>query len=94
MAKKLYIGNLSYQTTEDTLRNHFSGFGTVSSVKIVTDRDSGTSKGFGFIEMSTDEEANAAIAGSNGIEFDGRQIRVNEAKDKPQSGGNYGSKKW
>ena len=94
MAKKLYVGNLSYQTTEDTLQNHFAGFGTVSSVKIVTDRDSGNSKGFGFIEMSTDEEANAAIAGSDGVEFDGRQIRVNEAKDKPSRGGNYGGKKW
>jgi len=91
MAKKLYVGNLSYNTTEDSLRNHFSGFGNVASAKIIVDRETGNSKGFGFIEMSTDEEASAAIAGTNGIEFDGRQIRVNEAMDKPRrerSGGN------
>jgi len=91
MAKKLYVGNLSYNTTEDRLRNHSSGFGNVASAKIIVDRETGNSKGFGFIEMSTDEEASAAIAGTNGIEFDGRQIRVNEAMDKPRrerSGGN------
>ena len=84
MAKKLYVGNLSYSTTEDGLRNLFAEFGNVASVKIIFDRVSGNSKGFGFIEMSTDEEANAAIAGTNGNELDGRQIRVNEAMDKPQ----------
>ena len=92
MAKKLYVGNLSYNTTEDGLRNYFAGFGTVTSAKIITDRDTGNSKGFGFIEMSTDEEANAAIKGTNGTEYDGRQLRVNEAMDKPRrerSGGNW-----
>ncbi|MDR3276600.1 MAG: RNA-binding protein [Treponema sp.] len=92
MAKKLYVGNLSYNTTEDSLRNLFSDFGAVASAKIVFDRDSGNSKGFGFIEMNTDEEAVAAIAGTNGKELDGRQIRVNEAMDKPRrerSGGGY-----
>ena len=91
MAKKLYVGNLSYNTTEDGLRSMFSGFGTVASVKIIFDRDSGNSKGFGFVEMSTDEEASAAITGTNGKEFEGRQIRVNEAMDKPrrQGGGNW-----
>ena len=91
MAKKLYVGNLSYNTTEDGLRNYFAGFGNVASVKIIADRESGNSKGFGFIEMRTDEEATAAIAGTNGTELDGRQIRVNEAMDKPRrerSGGN------
>ena len=83
MAKKLYVGNLSYNTTEDSLRNYFSGFGSVASAKIIVDRDTGNSKGFGFIEMSSDDEANAAIAGTNGTELDGRQIRVNEAMDKP-----------
>jgi RNA recognition motif-containing protein len=93
MAKKLYVGNLSYNTTEDGLKNLFSGFGSVASVKIIFDRESGNSKGFGFIEMGSDEEATAAIAGTNGREFDGRQLRVNEAMDKPRrergGGGNW-----
>jgi RNA recognition motif-containing protein len=84
MGKKLYVGNLSYNTTEDSLRDLFQSFGTVTSVKIITDRDSGSSKGFGFVEMGSDEEANAAIAGANGREQDGRQLRVNEAMDKPR----------
>ena len=95
MAKKLYVGNLSYNTTEDGLRGMFSGFGTVASAKIIFDRETGNSKGFGFIEMSTEEEATAAIAGTNGQEFEGRQLRVNEAIDKPRrdrgSGGGYGN---
>jgi RNA recognition motif-containing protein len=95
MAKKLYVGNLSYNTTEDTLRNLFSEFGSVASAKIIFNRDTGESKGFGFIEMSTDEEAGAAITGANGREFEGRQLRVNEAMDKPRrdrfggGGGNW-----
>jgi len=95
MAKKLYVGNLSYNTTEDGLRNLFSGFGSVASVKIIFDRETGNSKGFGFIEMTTDEEATAAITGTNGREYDGRQLRVNEAIDKPRrdrgAGGGYGN---
>ena len=93
MAKKLYVGNLSYNTTEDGLRNLFSGFGSVASAKIIVDRETGNSKGFGFIVMGSDDEANAAIAGTNGREFDGRQLRVNEAMDKPRGerrgGGNW-----
>ncbi|MCL2126737.1 MAG: RNA-binding protein [Treponema sp.] len=91
MAKKLYVGNLSYSTTEDSLRNYFASFGNVVSAKIIFDRETGNSKGFGFIEMGADDEASAAIAGTNGTEFEGRQIRVNEAMDKPRrerSGGN------
>jgi RNA recognition motif-containing protein len=84
MVKKLYVGNLSYQTGEDTLRNYFSGFGTVESVKIITDRDTGYSKGFGFVELNTDDDARAAIAAANGAEFDGRKLKVNEAIDKPR----------
>jgi RNA recognition motif-containing protein len=98
MAKKLYVGNLSYNTTEDGLRTLFSNFGSVASAKIIFDRETGNSKGFGFIEMDTDEEASAAIAGTNGREFEGRQLRVNEAMDKPQrdrgSRGNYGGNSW
>ena len=95
MTKKLYVGNLSYNTTEEGLRNHFSAYGNVASAKIISDRDSGNSKGFGFIEMSTEEEAAAAIASTNGQEFEGRQLRVNEAIDKPRrdrgsGGGGYG----
>ena len=98
MAKKLYVGNLSYTTTEDNLRNMFSSFGSVASAKIIYDRETGNSKGFGFVEMSTDEEASAAIAGTNGHEFEGRQLRVNEAMDKPRrdrsGGGGYGGGNW
>jgi RNA recognition motif-containing protein len=95
MAKKLYVGNLSYNTNEDTLRNLFSEFGSVTSAKIIINRDTGESKGFGFVEMGTDEEASAAIAGINGRDFEGRQLRVNEAMDKPRrdrfggGGGNW-----
>jgi RNA recognition motif-containing protein len=84
MGKKLYVGNLSYNTYEDGLRSLFQAYGQVASVKIITDRDSGQSKGFGFVEMGTDEEARAAIAGMNGYEVDGRQLKVNEAMDKPR----------
>ncbi|MDR3355807.1 MAG: RNA-binding protein [Spirochaetaceae bacterium] len=95
MGNKLYVGNLSYTTSEENLSNYFSSYGTVTSTKIIFDRDSGKSKGFGFVEMSNDAEANAAIQDTNGKEFDGRQIRVNLAMDKPHrdhsSGGGYGS---
>jgi RNA recognition motif-containing protein len=92
MAKKLYVGNLSYNTYEDGLRNLFAPYGNVESVKIITDRDTGNSKGFAFLEMSSDEEAQAAIKGTNGTELDGRTIKVNEAMDKPrrEHGGGYG----
>jgi RNA recognition motif-containing protein len=95
MAKKLYVGNLSYNTTEDTLRTLFSEFGSVASAKIIFNRDTGESKGFGFVEMGSDEEAAAAVTGVNGRDFEGRQIRVNEAMDKPRrdrfggGGGNW-----
>jgi RNA recognition motif-containing protein len=100
MAKKLYVGNLSYNTYEDNLRNLFAPYGNVESVKIITDRDTGNSKGFAFLEMSTDEEAQAAIKGINGTELDGRVIKVNEAMDKPRrdhgsgGGGGYGGGRW
>jgi len=93
MAKKLYVGNLSYNTTEDSLRNLFGAYGNVVSAKIITDRETGNSKGFGFVEMSTDEEAESATAGTDETEFDGRKIRVNAAMDKPRRDG-PGGNRW
>jgi RNA recognition motif-containing protein len=84
VGKKIYVGNLSYNTYEAELRQMFQAYGEVASVKIITDRDSGNSKGFGFVEMSTDSEAQAAIAGMNGRDVGGRQLKVNEAEDKPR----------
>jgi RNA recognition motif-containing protein len=89
MGKKLYVGNLSYNTREDGLRELFSPFGTVASAKIITDRDTGSSKGFGFVEMETEEAAGAAIAATNGTDLDGRQIKVNEAQDRPRRDNRY-----
>ena len=80
MAKKLYIGGLSYDTNEDALKELFSQAGTVESATIITDRMSNRSKGFGFVEMSSDEEAQKAIKMFNGKELDGRNIIVNEAR--------------
>jgi RNA recognition motif-containing protein len=100
MGKKLYVGNLSYNTTEEGLKSHFSEFGVVTSAKVIFDRETGNSKGFGFVEMDTDETAAAAITGMNGREVDGRQLRVNEAMDKPErhggggGRGGYGQSNW
>ena len=80
MAKKLYVGGLSYSTTEDALKELFAQAGAVESATIITDRMSGRSKGFGFVEMSSDEEAQKAIELFNGKELDGRSITVNEAR--------------
>lgn len=80
MATKLFVGGLSWDTTEDSLRNFFAGVGTVSSATIINDKFTGKSRGFGFVEMSTDEEAQKAIAELNGKSLDGRTIVVNEAK--------------
>jgi RNA recognition motif-containing protein len=84
MGKKIYVGNLNYKTTEESLRSLFAGYGEVKSATVITDRGTGSSKGFGFIEMGTDQEATAAISALNGWELDGRQLRVNEANDKPK----------
>ena len=80
MAKKLYVGGLAYATTEDGLRNAFAQAGNVTSASIIMDRMSGRSKGFGFVEMSTDEEAQKAIEMWNGKELEGRRLTVNEAR--------------
>ena len=90
MATKLYVGGLSYSTTEDELREYFSGAGNVTSVAIIIDKMTGRSKGFGFVEMSTEEEMSSAISMFNGKEFGGRTLTVNEAKpqeDRPRTGG-------
>lgn len=91
MAKKLYVGGLPYDTNENALKDVFGQAGTVDSVSIIIDRMSGRSKGFGFVEMSSDEEAQKAIEMFNGKEFEGRNITVNEAKPmEPRSqGGGY-----
>ncbi|MGZ3723164.1 MAG: RNA recognition motif domain-containing protein [Bdellovibrionales bacterium] len=80
MGKKLYVGNLPFSATEQDLSETFAECGTVDSVKIITDRDTGRSKGFGFVEMSTDDEAQKAISKFNGADYDGRAMTVNEAK--------------
>ena len=80
MNKKLYVGNLSFSTTEDSLRDHFSQAGSVDSVAIISDKFSNRSKGFGFVEMSSDEAAQKAIEMFDGQDFDGRKIVVNEAR--------------
>lgn len=89
MSKKLYVGNLSFSSTEDDVRNAFSAFGEVHSVALITDRETGRLRGFGFVEMD-DEGAKAAIAGMDGKELGGRTLKVNEAQDKPRSGGGGG----
>jgi len=88
--QKIYVGNLSYQATEDTMRELFAQFGQVESVAIITDRDTGRSRGFGFVEMSDDGEAEAAIAALNGQDFEGRTLTVNEARPRSSGGGGGG----
>jgi len=88
MGKKLYVGNLPYSTTDDKLKEFFSQAGTVESAKVITDRMSGRSKGFGFVEMSSDQEAQAAIEKLNGQAMDGRPVNVSEARPQaPREGG-------
>lgn len=80
MGKKLYVGNLPFSATDHSLSDAFAQFGRVESAKIITDRDTGRSKGFGFVEMSSDAEATQAISRLNGTDFEGRTLTVNEAK--------------
>lgn len=82
--KKLFVGGIAYQTDEDTLKDAFAQAGAVESATIITDRDSGRSKGFGFVEMATEEDSQKAIAMWDGKELDGRQITVNEARPPKQ----------
>lgn len=107
MSKKLFAGSLAWGTTDETLQAHFATVGTVASAKVVTDRDTGRSRGFGFVEFDDDKEADAAIEKLNDSELDGRNITVNEARpkeDKPRrdfggdrggnGGGSFRQRSW
>ncbi len=87
MAKKLYVGNLSYDSTDSDLRELFEEHGAVESAQVIMDRDSGRSKGFGFVEMPNDQEAQAAMNALNGQEVNGRALTVNEARPREDRGG-------
>src|SRR5690242_124290 len=91
MGKKLYVGNLTYEVTDGALEQMFAPHGAVQSAQVIMDRDTGRSKGFGFVEMGSDQEAQAAIAALNGQEVDGRALTVNEARPKTEGGGRGGS---
>ncbi len=94
MGNKLYVGNLGYSTTDADLQQLFGAHGTVQSAQVINDRDTGRSKGFGFVEMNSNSEAEAAIAALNGKEVDGRALKVNEAKPKTTSSGGGGSRRY
>jgi RNA recognition motif-containing protein len=91
MGKKLYVGNLAYSIGDNDLQEMFAAYGTVASAQVIMDRESGRSKGFGFVEMSSDQEAQAAIAGCNGKDIQGRALTVNEARPKAEGGGGRSS---
>ena len=86
MGRKLYVGNLSYNVTDSELQQIFEAHGTVQSAQVIMDRDTGRSKGFGFVEMGSDDEAQAAITALNGKEVGGRTLTVNEARPRPEGG--------
>jgi len=90
MGKKLYVGNLAYSVTDGSLEQMFAGHGNVQSALVIMDRDTGRSKGFGFVEMGSDQEAQAAITALNGQQVDGRSLTVNEAKPREDRGGGSG----
>jgi RNA recognition motif-containing protein len=97
--KNIFVGNLSFGATEDTIRSLFEAHGTVGRVNIVTDRDTGQPRGFGFVEMANDGEGEKAIAALNGTDVDGRTLNVNEARPKTErsgggGGGGFGRKRW
>ena len=90
MGKKIYVGNLAYSVQSSDLEQMFAPYGTVQSAQVIMDRDTGRSKGFGFVEMGSDAEAQAAIQALNGAEVGGRALTVNEARPKPEGGGRGG----
>lgn len=90
MGKKLYVGNLTYAVRDDSLEQRFAEFGTVTSAKVMMDRDTGRSKGFGFVEMANDAQAQAAIQALNGQDWDGRALVVNEARPREERPGGFG----
>jgi len=91
MGKKLYVGNLSYNTDDSSLQSFFETVGAVESARVIIDRATGRSKGFGFVEMASDEDAQKAISQCDGKDFDGRKVRVSEAKpQEPRAGGGGG----
>jgi cold-inducible RNA-binding protein len=90
MSKKLFVGSLSWDTTDQGLQEAFAQFGEITEAKVITDRDSGRSRGFGFVTFSDDEAADKAIAAMNGFELDGRPIRVDVAQDRRSGGGGGG----
>jgi cold-inducible RNA-binding protein len=95
MAKNLYVGNLSYETTEDILRTLFAEYGEIESVNLITDRYTGRSKGFAFVEMSTEQAAQEAISGLNGKQVGDREIKVENAKPKRDRGqSDWGRSRW
>lgn len=89
---KIYIGNMSFDTTEDTVRQAFEAYGEITSINLISDRETGRPKGFGFVEMSSDDQAKAAIAGLNGTDMGGRTVNVNEARPRPEGGGGGGGR--
>jgi cold-inducible RNA-binding protein len=91
MAKKLFVGGLSWDTTDDGLRQAFASFGEITEAKVITDRDTGRSRGFGFVTFAQDEDAKKAISQMDGTSLDGKNIKVNEAQEKsPRGGGRSG----
>ena len=88
--KNIFVGNLSFTSTEDSVRSTFEGYGTVDRVSIITDRETGKSRGFAFVEMPNDDEANRAITALNGADFGGRKLNVNEARPREERGSGGG----
>lgn len=88
----IFVGNLSYNSTEDTIRSLFSEYGEVERVNLIADRDTGQARGFGFVEMTNSADANRAIEALNGYELDGRALNVNEARPRPERGGGGGGR--